>query len=169
MSGRRYSWLALPAGALLLDWVSKAVILQHLRYEGDSLAVVPGVFHFTLGYNSGAIFGSFQGLSPAFRTVLFGVAGLAALIFFGRAFLAEATPRLERIALGLILGGALGNGLDRLRHGHVVDFIDVIIRGWHYWTFNVADSFIVCGGILFAWSMFRHPGSTGAPGATIAP
>ncbi len=160
MIDRLISWLTLPAVALLLDWASKAAILKRLHYEGDSLAVIPGIFHFTLGYNTGAIFGSFQGLSPVVRTVIFGVAGLTALIFFGRAFLAEATPRLERIALGLILGGALGNGLDRIRHGHVVDFIDVIIRGWHYWTFNVADSFIVCGGILFAWTMFFTPRET---------
>ena len=157
MSGRRLAWLLLPALALLLDWASKAAILERLRFEGDSLALIPGVFHFTLGYNTGAIFGSFQGLSPVVRGVLFGVAGLLALYYFGRAFLDEATPRLERIALGLILGGALGNGLDRLRHGHVVDFIDVVIRGWHYWTFNVADSFIVCGGILFAWSLLKSP------------
>lgn len=160
MIKRRLAWLTLPATALLLDWASKAAILKHLHYEGDSLPVIPGVFHFTLGYNTGAIFGSFQGLSPLARTVLFGLAGVIALIFFGRAFLAEATPRLERIALGLILGGALGNGLDRLRHGHVVDFLDVIIRGWHYWTFNVADSFIVCGGILFAWTMLVTPRET---------
>lgn len=160
MIDRRISWLTLPAVALLLDWASKAAILKRLHYEGDSLAVIPGIFHFTLGYNTGAIFGSFQGLSPVTRTVIFGVAGVTALFFFGRAFLAEATPRLERIALGLILGGALGNGLDRIRHGHVVDFIDVIIRGWHYWTFNVADSFIVCGGILFAWTMFFSPRET---------
>jgi signal peptidase II len=152
--------LALPAAGLLLDWASKAAILRRLHYEGDSIAVIPGVFHFTLGFNSGAIFGSFQGLSPMVRTLLFGLAGVVALLFFGRAFLAEATPRLERIALGLILGGALGNGLDRLRHGHVVDFIDVVIRGWHYWTFNVADSFIVCGGILFVWSMLKAPKGT---------
>ncbi|HJV21993.1 MAG TPA: signal peptidase II [Holophagaceae bacterium] len=159
MIDRRIAWLTLPTAALLADWASKAAILKRLHYEGDSLAVIPGIFHFTLGYNSGAIFGSFQGLSPLVRTLLFGVAGVVALIFFGKAFLAEATPRLERIALGLILGGAMGNGLDRLRHGHVVDFIDVIIRGWHYWTFNVADSFIVCGGILFAWSLLKTPGA----------
>lgn len=153
MTARRLAWLGLPLGALLLDWASKAAILERLRFEGDSVALIPGVFHFTLGYNPGAIFGSFQGLNPTVRALLFGAAGLLALFYFGRAFLSDVTPRLERIALGLILGGALGNGLDRLRHGHVVDFIDVIIRGWHYWTFNVADSFIVCGGILFAWSL----------------
>ncbi len=157
MIQRRLPWLALPAAALLVDWASKAAILKRLHYEGDSLTLIPGVFNFTLGYNTGAIFGSFQGLSPAMRSVLFGVAGVVALIYFGRAFLAAATPRLERIALGLILGGALGNGLDRVRHGHVVDFIDVVIRGWHYWTFNVADSFIVCGGVLFAWAMITAP------------
>lgn len=152
---RRLPWLILPATALLLDWASKAAVLARLKYEGDSVALIPGVFHFTLGYNPGAIFGSFQGLPPMARTVIFGLAGLLAIYYFGRAFLAEDTPKVERIALGLILGGALGNGLDRLRHGHVVDFIDVVIRGWHYWTFNVADSFIVVGALLFGWSMIK--------------
>ncbi len=154
---RRLPWLILPATALLLDWASKAAILQRLKGEGDSLTLIPGLLNFTLGFNPGAIFGSLQGLSPTARSVIFGLAGLLALAYFGRAFLAEETPRLERIALGFILGGALGNGLDRVRHGHVVDFIDVVIRGWHYWTFNVADSFIVCGGLLFAWSLVVSP------------
>ena len=165
MSGRRLAWLILPFGALLLDWASKAAILQRLRFEGDSIPLIPGIFHFTLGYNPGAIFGSFQGLNPTLRALLFGAAGVVALLYFGKAFLDEATPRLERIALGMILGGALGNGLDRLRHGHVVDFIDVIIRGWHYWTFNVADSFIVVGGLLFGWALIKPPQGGRSEGA----
>jgi signal peptidase II len=151
----RLTWLILPFTALGLDWASKVWILAHLKGEGDSLPVIDGVFNLTLGFNTGAIFGSFQGLPPAVRSVLFSVAALVALVYFGRAFLSEETPKLERIALGMILGGALGNGLDRLLHGHVVDFLDVIIRGWHYWTFNVADSFIVCGAILFGIGMLR--------------
>ncbi len=151
----RLTWLILPLTALGLDWGSKMWILSHLKTEGDSLPVIQGVFNLTLGFNTGAIFGSFQGLSPMVRSVLFTVAALVALLYFGRAFLSEETPKLERIALGMILGGALGNGLDRLLHGHVVDFLDVIIRGWHYWTFNVADSFIVCGAILFGIGMLR--------------
>ena len=74
-------------------------------------------------------------------------AALVALVYFGRAFLAEGTPRLERIALGLILGGALGNGLDRLRHGAVVDFLDFHWAGYHFPAFNVADAAISVGAV----------------------
>lgn len=151
----RLRWLLLPLGVLALDLASKLWILAHLKGEGDSLPIIRDVFHLTLGFNTGAIFGSFQGLPSWGRTLLFSAAALVALLYFGKAFLAEETPRLERIALGMILGGALGNGWDRLVHGHVVDFLDVIIRGWHYWTFNIADSFIVCGAILFGLGLLR--------------
>ena len=67
----------------------------------------------------------------------------------GRLFLADETPKVERVALGLILGGACGNGLDRMLHGHVVDFLDFVFGTWHYWYFNIADSCIVVGAILF--------------------
>lgn len=60
---------------------------------------------------------------------------------------------MQRWALGLILGGAPGNGLDRIMHGAVVDFLDFIFFGWHYWTFNIADSCIVCGAILMGLSL----------------
>ena len=61
------------------------------------------------------------------------------------------------MALGLIIGGALGNGYDRVIRGAVVDFLDFVFGSWHYWAFNLADSFIVCGAILLGWSMLRRP------------
>ncbi len=149
----RLRWALLPLLAFLADWASKAWILSILPREGASRSVIPGFFSLTLGYNKGAIFGSLHTAPDWLRTGLFTVAGLAALWYFGREFFAEATPRLERVALGLILGGAAGNGLDRLLRGHVVDFLDFAFGGWHYWTFNLADSCIVVGGILFGWSL----------------
>lgn len=165
----RLGWLALPLGVFALDFASKAWVLRNLT-EHQVLAVIPGFFNLTLGFNSGAIFGSLQGVSPSFRTLLFTVAGLGALGYFGWEFLLKATPRRQRIALGLILGGILGNGVDRLQHGAVVDFLDVYvkdlnlgftkIREWHYWTFNVADSAIVCGAILLGLALIRAHRST---------
>jgi signal peptidase II len=151
---KRLAWLLLPAGAFGLDAASKAWILARLQ-PGEAMPVIPGFFNLTLGMNAGAIFGSFGGASGGLRTLLFTLAGLAALGFFGYEFLLARTPRLQRVALGLILGGVLGNGLDRLRHGAVVDFLDFVFGGWHYWTFNLADSFIVCGAILMAWGLLR--------------
>jgi len=149
---RRLLWLLLPAGALAADLWSKAWILRNLA-EGESLPVIRGFFYLTLGFNRGAIFGSLTWLSPQARYILFALAGLAALIYFGRLFLARETAAWERLSLGLILGGALGNGLDRILRGAVVDFLDFVFGTWHYWTFNLADSFILVGAILYGVRM----------------
>lgn len=149
---QRRLWLLLPAAGLAADLASKAWILGRLA-EGESLPVVKGFFYLTLGYNRGAIFGSLTWLPATARFILFGAAGLAALIYFGRLFLARETSAWDRVALGLILGGALGNGLDRLLRGAVVDFLDFVFGGWHYWTFNLADSFILTGAILYGLRM----------------
>lgn len=153
---RRLPWLLLPAVALAADLASKAWILGTLR-EGESLPVIKGFFHLTLGFNRGAIFGSLTWMPEVARFAVFGLAGLAALIYFGRLFLANGTSALDRVALGLILGGALGNGIDRLVRGAVVDFLDFVFGTWHYWTFNLADSFILVGAILYGLRMLLAP------------
>ncbi|HEU4950446.1 MAG TPA: signal peptidase II [Holophagaceae bacterium] len=161
---KRPLWLLLPGGVLALDLGSKLWILSRLR-EGESLTVIPGFFNLSLGFNTGAIFGSLQGLPEWARFTIFTVAGIAALIYFGGLFLREDTPTAERTALGLILGGALGNGLDRLLHGHVVDFLDFVFGGWHYWTFNLADTAIVCGALLFGACLLLAPSSKASASA----
>ncbi|MBL0209727.1 MAG: signal peptidase II [Holophagaceae bacterium] len=152
---KRLAWLLLPIGALAADYASKAWILGILHFPGDSRTIIDGFFSLTLGFNKGAIFGTLHSAPEWLRVGLFSLAGIAALVYFGRLFLAEATPRLERVALGLILGGACGNGLDRILHGHVVDFLDFVFGTWHYWYFNVADSCIVVGAILFGIALLR--------------
>ncbi len=146
---KRLPWLLLPIGALAADYASKAWILSILHYQGDSRTIIDGFFSLTLGFNKGAIFGTLHTAPEWLRIGLFTLAGAAALIYFGRLFLAEETPKLERVALGLILGGACGNGLDRILHGYVVDFLDFVFGTWHYWYFNLADSCIVVGATLF--------------------
>jgi signal peptidase II len=163
---RRLFWLLLPASVLAADLGSKAWILRNLS-EGESLPVIKGFFSLTLGFNRGAIFGSLTWLPATARYILFAVAGAAALIYFGRLFLARDTSTWERVAFGLILGGALGNGIDRILRGAVVDFLDVYIRrldflfihvqDWHYWTFNLADSFILVGAILYGLRTLMGP------------
>ncbi|MBK8794256.1 MAG: signal peptidase II [Holophaga sp.] len=165
---RRLFWLMVPAVALFLDWSSKQWILAHLK-PGEHLTVIPGFFNLTLGFNSGAIFGVLASAPSGFRNGLFLIAGLAALGYFGYEFLKEGTPTLQRVALGLILGGAMGNGLDRIVHGAVVDFLDFIFFGWNYWTFNIADSCIVCGAILMGLSLILsrpNPDKVSAPKAS---
>jgi signal peptidase II len=86
---------------------------------------------------------------------LFGLAGLAALIIIGRMFLERDTAIWDRVALGFILGGILGNSLDRYLRGAVVDFLDFVFGTWHYWNFNLADSFILVGVVLYALRMLK--------------
>jgi signal peptidase II len=151
---RRLPWLLLPLAALFLDWASKAWILSHLAPHA-SRTIIKGFFHLTLGFNPGAIFGTLAGAPAGVRTVVFTLAGVGAVLYFGWEFLRESTPTLQRWGLGLVLGGALGNGLDRFLRGAVVDFLDFEFGGWHYWTFNLADTFIVCGGILLGLGILQ--------------
>lgn len=152
---KRLPWLLLPISALAADYSSKLWILNHLHYQGDSITIIKGFLNLSLGFNKGAIFGTLHSAPEWLRVALFSLAGIAALIYFGRLFLADETPTLERVALGLILGGACGNSLDRILHGHVVDFLDFWFGTWQYWTFNLADSCIVVGAILFGIAMLR--------------
>ena len=146
---QRLLWLLLPAAALAADLGSKAWILRTLA-EGESLTVIKGFFYLTLGFNRGAIFGSLTWLPGPARAILFAVAGTVAVLYFGKLFLARETPSWDRVSLGLILGGALGNGIDRFTRGSVVDFLDFVFGTWQYWTFNIADSCILVGAILFS-------------------
>lgn len=142
----------LPAAALAADYTSKAWILSRLL-PGEVHPVIPGFFNLTLGLNPGAVFGFLADAPAAFRLPFFAVIGLAALGFFGYEFMKEGATPLRRTGLGLIIGGALGNGYDRIIRGAVVDFLDFVFGGWHYWAFNLADSFIVCGAILLGWTL----------------
>jgi signal peptidase II len=153
--GQRSVWLLLPASALVLDYLSKLWILARF-HPGDVYPVIPGFFNLTLGLNPGAVFGFMANTPAAFRIPFFAVVGVLALGFFGYEFMKEGVPVLHRVALGLIIGGALGNGYDRVIRGAVVDFLDFVFGGWHYWAFNLADSCIVCGAILLGWSLLRH-------------
>ena len=153
---RRLLWLLLPAGILVMDLGSKAWILNLLA-EGESKPVIKGFFYLTLGFNRGAIFGSLTWLPDLARNLLFGLAGLAALIIIGRMFLEKGTATWDRVALGFILGGILGNSLDRYLRGAVVDFLDFVFGTWHYWAFNFADSFILVGVILYGLRMLLAP------------
>lgn len=153
---RRLLWLFLPAGVLAMDMGSKAWILSLLAEE-ESKPVIKGFFYLTLGFNRGAIFGSLTWLPPTVRSILFAAAGLTALALIGRMFLEKGTAPWDRVALGFILGGILGNSLDRYLRGAVVDFLDFVFGTWHYWAFNLADSFILVGVVLYGLRMLMAP------------
>ena len=142
----RYGLVALVAlTTVLLDQLSKGWILSTFT-PGDIKPVIPGLFNLTLTFNPGAAFGLWTGLSDGWRQLLLSLTVLIALavVLF---FLRQPTHRgrLSQIALAAILGGAIGNIIDRLRLGSVVDFIDIYLGSWHWPAFNIADSAICVG------------------------
>ncbi len=142
--------LSVALVVLVADQATKLLVMLELGPTGDRvmIPVIPGVFRLFYVQNTGAAFGIFEGNSMVLA-ILAVLVVLSLLIYF-RQWIAE-SPWLA-LAIGLQLGGAIGNILDRLQHGFVVDFID-----FRYWpTFNVADSAITIGVIILAISLFKR-------------
>jgi signal peptidase II len=155
----------LAAALFLLDQGSKWLVAGSLRL-GEVRSIIPGIFSLTHLRNRGAAFGLFADSgSPAVRAALiaFSVAALGLVLYLlWRGVSARATGW----GLGLILGGALGNLVDRLRSGSVVDFLDFHLGGYHWPAFNLADSAVVVGALLLMIEVLRpHPAPAhgGAP------
>jgi signal peptidase II len=146
ISGARYAAeLSVSAFVVVSDQVTKALVRAKLA-EYDSVNVVPGFLDITRTHNTGAAFGILNGVEfpyKAFVMVLVAIAALAAVGMYAMALPHQ--QRLARVGLALILGGACGNLIDRAVTGHVVDFVDVYWRSYHFWAFNVADSAITVG------------------------
>lgn len=149
---RRWLWLA--AAIVVVDQVSKFAILRSFSF-GERLAVVPGLFDLTLVYNRGAAFSFLAGASGWQRWFFTGL-GVAAAIFIVWLLARHGTQRLFSFALALILGGAIGNVIDRVARGQVVDFLLVYWQRWHWPAFNVADSAITVGAVLLIVDEFRR-------------
>ena len=151
-------WLWLSLLVIILDQISKQVVsdLMHL-YE--SVTVLP-FFNITLLHNTGAAFSFLAGAGGWQRwlfTVIALVVSVALIVWIKRL---PTTEKWQAAALSLILGGALGNVVDRLRFGYVVDFLDVYYQQWHWPTFNVADSAITVGVVILLLATLReckHP------------
>ncbi len=136
----------------LLDRLTKSVITSYLAV-GDLIPVVPGFFNIVHVRNRGAAFGIFGGGGTASVVVLAIVSAVAIAVLLY--LIKEATTRLQIFALSLITGGALGNLVDRVMLGEVVDFLDLYARGYHWPAFNVADSAITVGVVLALVSFYR--------------
>src|SRR5882672_5872457 len=142
---RAARWFALAGAIVLADQLVKWLVLS--RFAPGELLQVTGFFNLVLVFNKGAAF-SFLARETGWQTPLLVGFALAASIVVVVLIVRNAGKRLFCGALGAILGGALGNAIDRLRFGHVVDFLDFHALGWHWPAFNVADSAITVGAVL---------------------
>lgn len=130
--------------AMLADQLTKAAALSMLS-PGEAITVLPG-FNLTLGFNTGASFGMMGGVMAGKPLLMAALTGALTIAFAVMAFRAQ--HPLERAGFALVVGGALGNIIDRLRQGAVTDFLDVYWRDWHWPTFNGADIAITFGAVL---------------------
>lgn len=141
---------------MLLDQATKAWIISTMRIY-DSFVVIEGFFSITHVRNPGAAFGFLAGAPPLFRHIFFlaiTVAAIALILHYLRVSRIE-EPSLVS-ALALILAGAVGNLIDRIRFGEVVDFLDVYIGSHHWPAFNVADSAITVGAVVLMAVLLRR-------------
>jgi signal peptidase II len=139
-------WLWLTLLVVVLDQASKLMADQMLEYH-QAVAVIP-FFNFTLSYNAGAAF-SFLSDAGGWQRWFFILLAtvISVIIFFWLKGLSGRQYWLAA-ALSLVLGGAIGNLIDRIAYGHVIDFIDIYYHDWHWPIFNIADSAIVVGVVI---------------------
>lgn len=146
-SARRLE-LYVALAVVILDQITKALIRPALALH-ESVVVIPGFVDFTRVHNTGAAFGMLNSVEFPFKTVVLSLVGLIAL--GGVAWYAATVPlgdRLARLGMAGVLGGAIGNLIDRASAGYVLDFVDAYWDGWHFWAFNVADAAITFGVIF---------------------
>ena len=158
-------WILIIAGVVILDQASKALVMYGLQLDtvGESIPIIENVFHFTHVRNTGAAFGMLGGEDQRWIFILISVIGIAALLIYLWKFRPDS--KLACTALSMIIGGGMGNMIDRCfrvgivdgveRH-YVFDFLDFCAFPdlWK-WTFNVADAFVCVGaGILFVWCIY---------------
>jgi signal peptidase II len=156
---RRWAWVcycALFVVVVALDQWTKLLALRSFQ-PGETRPVIEGFFNLTLAFNKGVAFGLFADLADGVRHVLLGVTAAlaigAVIYFFVREY---AHDWVGRTALVLVFGGAVGNIIDRVRLGMVVDFFDFYLGQYHYPAFNIADSAICVGVVVL---IFRRPAS----------
>lgn len=146
----------LAAGVFVfgLDWASKVWAEQNLL-PYQPVEIIGNFFRLTLGYNTGVAFGMFAngGLWPLLLTgvIIVGLVG-----WFTRALLTGQIPATAAAPVGFLLGGAIGNFIDRLPDGRVTDFLDAGLGAWRWPTFNLADSFILTGVALLVLLTFNY-------------
>ena len=147
-------YFAIAALVVILDQSSKRIIGELFKYSGGT-DVIDGFFRISLSKNRGAVFGILSNTKHLLLVIT--IISISVLGFFS--YRMRYAPAHKRVCLGLILGGAFGNLIDRLAAGEVLDFIDVGF-GLHRWpTFNVADIAVTIGAVLLILGYVLHPDS----------
>lgn len=147
-------WLGIAAAVVALDQATKLAVERSFSY-GERLALVPGFFDLTLVHNRGAAF-SFLANAAGWQRWFFIGLGAAAAAFIVWLLARHGSQRLFAFALALILGGAIGNVVDRIARGHVVDFVLLHWQRFHWPAFNVADGAITVGAVLLVLDELRR-------------
>ena len=140
------------------DQLTKAIVAQKIPFL-TSKSIIPGFFNLTHIRNRGAIFGFFSqsGSQPLY--IILTLASLAALVFVVFYFFKTPTSeRFMKVSLSLILAGALGNMIDRIFRGYVIDFMDFYVKEWHWPSFNIADASITIGAFFIIFIFFFRKG-----------
>jgi len=145
------------AATVLLDLTTKAYIDSNMSLH-ESVVVIKGFLNITYVRNPGAAFSFLASASPAFRSIFFLTTTVLAIMLVLYYIAKSKTEEpLMIFALSLILSGALGNFIDRVRLGEVTDFIDVYLGAYHWPAFNVADSAITVGAFIMLFALFKRP------------
>lgn len=140
--------LIVSVTVVILDQITKALIRPALALH-ESREVIPGFLDLTRVHNTGAAFGMLNAAEFPLKTLVLSL--VATIALGGVAWYAATVPlsdRLARLGIAGVLGGAIGNLIDRATAGYVLDFVDVYWRDWHFWAFNVADAAITVGVIF---------------------
>jgi signal peptidase II len=165
---KKYLLLGVTTGLILiLDQITKFYVDASMRLH-ESIPVIQGLFSITYVRNPGAAFGFLADASPLFRSIFFvAVTVLAIILVVHYIWKSRAEEPLLTFALSLILSGAVGNLIDRVRLGEVIDFLDVYIGSTHWPAFNVADSAISVGAVILCIELTRRgrESQTGAKGS----
>ncbi len=147
----KYLWLSLLI--IIADQISKTVMVNWLDLY-ERVAVLP-FFNLTLAHNTGAAFSFLAGAGGWQRWFFVALAVVISLVLVIWLKRLAQTAKLEAISLALIIGGAIGNVIDRLVYGYVIDFLDVYVGNYHWPAFNIADSAICVGAVLLIIDSFR--------------
>ena len=147
---------AIVLAVVILDQLTKWLVTSAMRLH-ESILIIPDFFNLTYIRNSGAAFGILAGSHAGFRLVFFGLTSVLALALLATIYV-RLSPAdwIGQVSVASIFGGAVGNLIDRIRFGEVIDFLDFSLMGHHWPAFNVADAAITVGVCFLIGHFFKH-------------